>query len=213
MAYIYKITNLINGKSYIGKTLKTVEERYNEHLRDSRKKVREKRPLYSAMKKYGSENFKVEIIEECEPKNLNNREIFWINYYNTFREGYNATLGGDGKAYYDGAVIIKLWQQGKTVKEIAELYGCCTDTVITYLYDYGISKEEINKRKIKAQSKPVYQIDLATGKILNQFYSANEAARCINNPHGYTHILDVCHHRRKSAYGYFWQFVNELDAN
>lgn len=53
MAYIYKITNKVNNKCYIGKTLKTIEERWIEHCRDYLRRDEEKRPLYSAMKKYG----------------------------------------------------------------------------------------------------------------------------------------------------------------
>lgn len=61
MSFIYKITNQINGKSYIGKTnLVSVQERFKEHIYDSKRTRMEKRPLYSAMNKYGSENFKIE---------------------------------------------------------------------------------------------------------------------------------------------------------
>lgn len=61
MSFIYKITNQINGKSYIGKTnLASIQERFKEHIHDSKRVHMEKRPLYSAMNKYGSENFKIE---------------------------------------------------------------------------------------------------------------------------------------------------------
>ena len=65
MSYIYKITNQINGKLYIGKTNRTIQERFKEHCRDYLKRGNEKRPLYSAMKKYGIRNFSIESIEEC----------------------------------------------------------------------------------------------------------------------------------------------------
>ena len=60
MGYVYCITNLINGKQYVGKTTSTIEERFKEHCRDSRKERCSKRPLYDAMNKYGVENFKIE---------------------------------------------------------------------------------------------------------------------------------------------------------
>lgn len=53
IGYIYKITNKINGKVYIGKTTKTVQERWKEHLRESRTERSENRPLYRAIRKYG----------------------------------------------------------------------------------------------------------------------------------------------------------------
>lgn len=65
MAFIYKITNLINGKSYIGKTSFSIKKRFKEHQRDAFRDRNEKRPLYSAMRKYGIENFTVEQVEEC----------------------------------------------------------------------------------------------------------------------------------------------------
>ena len=66
MAYIYQITNNINGKIYVGKTVKNnIQERWEEHLKDYKKPRCEKRPLYDAMNKYGSENFSIKELEEC----------------------------------------------------------------------------------------------------------------------------------------------------
>ena len=63
LPYLYKITNKINGKVYIGKTSLTVEERYKEHLQDYKKDTKEKRPLYDAFNKYGIDNFFVTELE------------------------------------------------------------------------------------------------------------------------------------------------------
>ena len=76
MAYIYKITNQINGKIYIGKTLKTIEERFKEHCNNYKKERNEKRPLYSAMNKYGIKNFDIQEVEKCNDKNVNEREKY-----------------------------------------------------------------------------------------------------------------------------------------
>lgn len=99
MAYIYKITNQINGKSYIGKTGEiNPHEGSKEHLRERIKDRWKNRPLYRAINKYGEENFKFEVLEETNfPEE---REQYFIQYYNTYgNTGYNATLGGDGKKY------------------------------------------------------------------------------------------------------------------
>ena len=75
MPYIYKITNNLNGKVYIGKTNFTIEKRWREHCQDSQKETLQKRPLYSAMKKYGIENFSIEEIEQLEtPQQAEERE-------------------------------------------------------------------------------------------------------------------------------------------
>ena len=57
MAVIYVITNDKNGKQYVGKTLKTIKERFSEHIKDSKRKRNEKRPLYRAFNKYGIGHF------------------------------------------------------------------------------------------------------------------------------------------------------------
>jgi hypothetical protein len=53
--------------------------------------------LYDAINKYGSENFSIEEVEECSPEVLNDREVYWIEQYGSFKNGYNATRGGEGK--------------------------------------------------------------------------------------------------------------------
>ena len=88
MAYIYKITNLINDKLYIGKTSRDIETRWKEHLRHS--ETLPDIPLYRAINKYGKENFIIEEIEKCDDKIVNEREIFWINFYNTYKENPSA---------------------------------------------------------------------------------------------------------------------------
>ena len=69
MGYIYCITNLINSKRYIGKTVNNIQQRFEEHCKDSQKNRYKKRPLYDAFNKYGIENFKVEEIEYVEDDN------------------------------------------------------------------------------------------------------------------------------------------------
>lgn len=52
-------------------------------------------PLYRAFKKYNLENFTFEILEECSTNELNDREKYWIQFYDTYRNGYNQTIGGN----------------------------------------------------------------------------------------------------------------------
>ena len=78
MAFIYKITNDVNEKVYIGKTLRSVEKRWKEHIQDSKREHTENRPLYRAMNKYGIDNFHIETIEECSDELVEEREVFWI---------------------------------------------------------------------------------------------------------------------------------------
>lgn len=86
---IYKFENLINGKIYIGQSI-DIERRYREH-----KSMNKDSTFMDAVKKYGFENFKFDIIEECDQSKLNEKEIFWIKYYNSkVPNGYNRDNGG-----------------------------------------------------------------------------------------------------------------------
>ncbi len=73
------------------------EERWKEHIYLS-KYSPEKMTISNAINKHGKENFKFEVIEECSSEKVNDREIFWISELNTYKDGYNSTIGGDGNA-------------------------------------------------------------------------------------------------------------------
>ena len=99
MSFIYKIINDINDKVYIGKTDFSLEKRFKEHCKDAFRKNSSSRPLYSAMQKYGIHHFFIQQIEEIESEKASEREKYWIEYYNSYKQGYNATLGGDGTGF------------------------------------------------------------------------------------------------------------------
>lgn len=90
MAYIYQIINLVNFKTYIGETnKKNVEERWKEHISDS-KKSEYQSIISSAIKKYGLENFAFEIIEECNENIRFEKETYYIDFFDTLTpKGYN----------------------------------------------------------------------------------------------------------------------------
>lgn len=87
---VYKITNLINGKSYVGITTRTLKQRFKEHCNaDS--------GIGRAIRKYGKENFKKEIIDYADDnEELLELEIEHIKKYDSYKNGYNNTLGGEG---------------------------------------------------------------------------------------------------------------------
>lgn len=91
MIGIYKITNNINGKIYIGQS-NNIQRRFLEHKnRGATSRI----PVDIAIQKYGKENFSFEIIEECTIEQLNQKEMYWISYFNSVENGYNCSVGGD----------------------------------------------------------------------------------------------------------------------
>lgn len=98
---IYKITNLVNGKCYIGQS-KNIEARWKGHKREY---LKHDYPIYLAMRKYGVDNFKFEVIIECDKDDLNFYETEYIYYFRSYihmenSNGYNCTLGGAGLVGY-----------------------------------------------------------------------------------------------------------------
>lgn len=97
--YIYKITNIITSKIYVGKTKRSINNRLKSHLYDAfKRKNNTQIILYNSMKKYGKENFIIEELEKCNSlEQLGKRETYWIKTLNSKSpNGYNMTDGGDG---------------------------------------------------------------------------------------------------------------------
>ena len=202
MAYIYQIVNDINDKIYIGKTERSLKERWREHCRDFQKRDFEKRPLYSAMKKYGIEHFHIELIEET--LNPEERERYWIEQKRSFKYGYNATTGGDGSSYLDYDLIIATYKQTGSLIETAKLCQCHEKSVSAILDIYHINKKTSAEVNFEKNSKIVHQYDLQ-GNYLRSFGSTHAAADYLGK-HGVSHIADVCKGKRKTAYGYKWKY-------
>lgn len=205
MAYIYKITNLINGKKYVGKTSKTVKRRWNQHISDSKKERCKDRPLYRAFNKYGIENFSIEIIEECKIEQSSDREQFWIKKFNTYKNGYNATKGGDGSLSINSDKIYKLYQSGNNVEQIHNITGYDKGTIAKWLDNQGITQKDRRNRADKAKIRPIEQLDKDTGKVINNFVSIKAAYNSLGKQHS-GHIASVCNGKRKVAYGYKWRY-------
>ena len=199
MPYIYKITNQINKKVYIGKTLETIETRWKEHIRDSKRERCEKRPLYAAFNKYGIDNFIVEEVEECSAEELNEREIYWIEYYRSFKNGYNATIGGDGKSYCDYDLIYTLYQQGFSLRDISKKLNYGVDTCSKAIKTFGITKEELIDNGRNKIRKTIIQLDKNTEEVLQVFSSLTEAYNALGKRHS-GHIAAVRNGKRKTAY-------------
>lgn len=201
MGYIYCITNLINNKKYVGKTIYSIDKRWRQHINDSKKNTCELRPLYKAMNKYGIDNFTIKELEQCDDQLLSIKEQYWIDKYNTYQNGYNATLGGDGKIYLDYNKIIQTYQEIQNISKVADIIGCSRDAVRNILHNNNIiikSSQDIAKEQ---SSKQIGQYD-KQGNLLNIYPSIKAAERAMGNTQ--RHIVDCVNGKRQTAYGFIW---------
>ncbi len=204
MAYIYQIINDINGKIYVGKTEDSIEKRWLRHQQDSKRPHCKNRPLYQAMNKYGIENFHIELIEETDSPN--EREIYWIENLRSYKNGYNATLGGDGARLIDYDLVIATYKETQSMVETAKIIGCHEDRVSIILKNANIQTLSTEQVNINKNGKIVLQYDLKDN-FIQSFPSLRAAAKALNKA-GVSHISDACKGKRKTAYGYIWKFTN-----
>lgn len=257
---IYKYTDPY-GKSYIGQTLD--ENRRRKEFLDLRVDYAGKK-INEARKIIGPSNFKYEIIESNNYndvtealKDLNAKESYYIGKYDTYLNGYNMTMGGEGvrgivfsdeiktkisdtlKTYFkthenpfkskkhtdetkqilrEKATGRKSPFKGKTIwteeqrKQQSERAKTYTKGELNGFFGKKHSNE--TKKMISdANSKPVRQIDIKTGEVLNVFKSAKEAGESLGKPRGNSEIIKVCKHyvspsgrHYLSALGYKWEY-------
>lgn len=152
MGLIYMRTSP-SGGIYIGKTITTEQERWSEHIYEALESSNSNYNtiLSKAIRKYGADNFKLTILEECKDNNyLLEREQYWIQYYSSFYKdnsnGYNMTRGGEGHTIYTYKDFLLLWNQGWTVRDIATEKQVTIKTVSDALKNYGITQQEIYNR-------------------------------------------------------------------
>lgn len=203
MAIIYKIINDINDKVYIGMTTRDVKVRWKEHLRHSSQLIDK------AIQDLGKEHFSIEVIEECSEDEVDSREIHWIEFYDSFNNGYNVTLGGrDEKMIMTNRVdeVLEWWNKGLTINRIVKETKLNVETVRGYLNKNGIDHEQIQKRANlyigKSKAKAIGQYDLDNNLIKiwesqaqirrEKGYAKSTLERALN----YKRILDNSYWRR-----------------
>lgn len=205
MYNIYKITNKINKYAYIGVTSKDIHQRLQQHIKDSKKQRNKNKLLYIDMLEYGHSVFNIELIETVNTYNQGcNREIYWINYLDTFENGYNMTIGGKGRKTICDTRVIDLYKKLKNQKAVAQKLNIHPDTVGLILSNHNIYKIDSHEVLANTYSKPVRQFDLS-GNIINEFKSTMDVER--QTGFGSYSVSRACKGLRHTAYGYKWEFI------
>lgn len=191
MIGIYKFTNKITGESYIGQS-SNIARRYKEHRNrfDNFNKNTPKEDTYfhSMLRHYGFDNFDFEIIEECSTNSLNEREVFYIAFYNTlYPNGYNKSQGGNlphTNAIKDLATIKEIQQLLKTStlsnSDIGTIYGVSDQTI-----------SDINTGRTWFNTDIEYPIRKRKHGKLNQCVACGKTIK--NNTE--TNLCSVCFHK------------------
>lgn len=233
--YIYCITNHVNSKIYIGQTRTSIEERYASHIRCSRSKDGDNILLYLAMRKYGVDNFSIDLVECIRAdspddlrQQLNEREIFHIKEKCSFKpNGYNMTTGGDKPPESDRTVVVKLSENGDVLAEyesIAEAsrqnniakntirHALSSESHYSGGYYWRTKDDSFNAtvgdnvgRQSRTDITPVYCFGL-DGALIKKYKSISDAKREVGVSQG--KISEVCNGNRQSTGGYLWSYTS-----
>lgn len=211
MVGIYKITNTLNNKCYIGQSI-DIENRWKQHIRASRSLTEggDNYSIHKAIRKYGVKNFIFEIIELTSIEELNNKEKYWINYYNSYNNGYNETLGGEGKVNYNYEEIFNLWQIGYNYKDIEKIIGCYDKVITRALKTYNLSTQEIRNhiQNKTNKKKPIVALDIDTGTPLKTFSSSTDAIIFLKGENKGVNLKKFIENHYRWE-GYYWEYLNE----
>ncbi len=222
---IYKITNLLNGKIYIGRS-SDLKSRKSKH-----KTKRNNTLISRAIFKYGHENFTFEVIEYCDVYLLIEREQYYMDLYSPYGDiGYNllkdSSFGGWLGMKHSDETKKKMseikrgepWNKGKKGLQM------CSDETKKKMSEsrkgdgnsfYGKKHTQESKNKISNKAKgrdhsheykPVLQIDPLTKKVIKEWICISDVYKFFNAPSWNSNISKCCKGKQKTAYGFIWMY-------
>lgn len=140
---LYIVTNDINDKVYIGKTYASLDTRWKRHLSDAKRQDRRTSgKFHAALIEYGSKHFKIKEIAKFEEGILEQKEVEYISKYNSYYNGYNSTLGGDGTRSVDFSdsdidYILTAYDSGESITKLATYMDVSSYTIKSILNQHN----------------------------------------------------------------------------
>ena len=160
---IYLISNDVNDKLYVGQTIQSLKKRFTGHCCYSKSDRSSNMYIKRAIHKYGKDKFHISLLEEAPIERLDEREKYWITYYDSYNNGYNLTLGGQDSNYFnlnrlETTVDIKKFSEyikefKPLATEVASHFGiskCSVYNLIERLNDSELILNSYNPRKSKS---------------------------------------------------------------
>ena len=182
---IYKVTNKINGKIYIGQTTRPLNQRMSEHLANGRTSYFDR-----ALRKYGIQSFDVDVIDNAETKEeLNEKEKYYIEFFNCkVPNGYNLTDGGEGQ--------LGVRRFGEDNSHWGKKHSKETKNKLS----------EIRKNKYTKENHPGCKrvINLDTGEVFTYMSLACDKYNLDKST-----LTKVCKGKRKTCGGYRWAYYGK----
>lgn len=205
---IYKLTNKLNGKVYIGQTKRTLNKRLSEHLKKN------KTPISKALRSVGIENFNVSVVDHAHCKSeLDEKERFYIKFYNSIvPNGYNICIGGEGARGLKHSKETKLKMHnshvGKGIGKDNPMFGRCGPLNPFY----GLKHTNETKRKLSDLAKKNFKYAGNPRAKKVKCIETNEVFDCITlaaEKYGLNrgHINNCCTGTRKRCGGYHWCYA------
>lgn len=214
---IYRCVNINDGRSYVGQT-NSLQKRKKEHLQALKNHRHGNSHFQRAWDLHGEYNYEWQVVETCPLEELDELEIYWIDRYDAFRDGYNNTVGGGGARGFKHSEESKEKRRERMLGPNNPMYGRTGSLNPAYGKDhsgenngmYGHhhseSANELNRQahlgKLNTNSKPVICVET------NQFFwSMGEAKRVTGCDD--TTITRCCRGIKKTCGGYHWRYATE----
>ena len=213
MGYIYKITCKDTNKIYVGKSESSMETRWKEHCRAAFLPSHGDYnfPFHRAIRKYGLDNFIVETIDKTDDsEELKEKEKYWINFYNSYYQGYNATLGGDGQSKYNYDDIVNYYlTHNNSMVETCKYFQIYDQVVYAALKSKEIDYKNLLKRNTPKRNKNEKIFCVELNKTFNSMTEIDNYFNKVVHPN----IRRCLNGITKKAYGYTWKVVDNNGEN